>query len=370
MKAISQKTGNTDFARRKFLKGSAGLTFALAFGPLGLELVGAQAPAPNAERALGAWIKIGTDGSMLIYNPAAEMGQGTMTALPIIVAEELDADWSMIRIEHSPIEPDIYGRAGWGDRRTMMTVGSYAVRGYFTQLRIAGAQIRRVLLENAARNLQVPVAELTTEPSMVVHATSGKRISYGKIVSFARVPAQLSPGDFRLIGHPVPRHDIPEKTDGRARFAMDVHLPGMLYGMVTRSPVHNGHPVSHNEAEVQAMPGVTASVSLDHGIGLIGQSIEEVLNARKVLKIEWAKGNPAKNFDSEAALAVYAQIAGNDQAESRPISHKGDASQAMRKAVKRFQSDFLADYAYHAQMEPLNALSCPDGTTQRRGVRQ
>jgi len=355
------------YSRRTFLKtAGAGLSFAVVFGSWGVKTFSAQGSHAVRASAFGAWVKISTDGSILIYNPAAEMGQGSMTALPVILAEEMDADWSTVRIEHSPIEPDTYGLSwGRGGRGNMMTVGSRAVSGYFTKLRLAGAQIRRVLLDNVARRWNVPVAELTTEPSTVVHAASGRRITYGEIAAFAEAPSELpdidesqlkSPRDFRLIGHSVPRHDIPSKTDGSARYALDVHVPGMLYGMISRSPVHDGRPASYNEAEVHAMPGITTTVTLDYGVGVIGASVEEVIKARTALKIDWAKGAPAETFDSEASLAAYTDIAGGDRAQGRSIAQQGDAPAALRQAAKRYEADFFADHVYHAQMEPLNAV--------------
>ena len=383
--------GGSTYSRRTFLKtAGAGLSFAVVFGSWGVKTFSAQGSSRVRESAFGAWVKIGADGSILIYNPAAEMGQGSMTALPVIIAEELDADWSKVRIEHSPIEPDIYGLS-WrrGGRGNMLTVGSRSVTGYFSKLRMAGAQIRRVLLDNVAREWNVPVAELTTEPSTVVHAASGRRISYGEIAAFAEAPAELpeveesqlkSPRDFRLIGHSVPRHDIPAKTDGSARYALDVHVPGMLYGMITRSPVHDGRPASYNEAEVRAMPGITTTVELEYGIGVIGESVEAVIKARDVLNIDWAKGAPAETFDSEASLVEYAEIPGSDRAQMRSIAQQGDAQAALQQAAKRYEADFLADHVYHAQMEPLNAVASVNeagdgaevwvGTQSTSGARQ
>jgi len=361
-----------DLSRRTFVQAGAGISFAVAFGSWGVKALAGESGA-MAESAFGAWVRIDADGTILIYNPAAEMGQGSMTALPVILAEEMDADWTDVRIEYSPVEPGIYGR-GWGGGGggggTMLTVGSMAVRGYFTKLRLAGAQIRRVLLDNAAHEWGVPVSELTTEPSTVVHGPSGRRFSYGEIAAFAEVPAELpavdesqlkSPEEFRLIGHSVPRWDIPAKTDGSAQFAMDVQVPGMLYGMIVRSPVHNGRPESFNEATVRAQSGVVTTVQLDHGVGVIAESIETVLHARDVLEIEWARGAEAETFDSEAALAAYADIPDSGQVPASTISERGDAPAALREAVTRYEADFLADHVYHAQMEPLNAVASVNG---------
>jgi len=353
------------FSRRSVLKVGAGLTFAIAAGACGVRVPGEPGSDQATESAIGAWVRVSTDGSIVIYNPAAEMGQGSMTALPVIVAEEMDADWSRVRVEFSPIEPEVYGWIPWGNTNSMLTVASHTVRGYFPKLRIAGAQIRKVLLDSVADLWNVPVGELTTEPSTVVHSASGRRISYGEIAEFAKVPAQMpsvdesqlkSPARFRIIGHAVPRNDIPAKVDGSAEFAIDVQVPGMLYGMITRSPVHNGQPLSYNESEVRAMDGIVATVGLEHGIGIIAESVEAAFKARTALSVEWAKGTQAEDFDSDVSLVEYAGIPGSGQVEAKPIVQKGNVSAAFSVAARRYESDFLADHVYHAQMEPLNAV--------------
>ena len=348
-------------SRRTILKAGAGVTFAVAVGSFGSSLAGTR----SGESAIGAWVKIGTDGGILIYNPAAEMGQGSMTALPVILAEEMDADWAAVRIEHSPIEPDVYGSGGWGGQNRMLTVGSRTVRGYYTKLRLAGAQIRRVLLDAVASEWNVPVSQLTTEPSTVIHPSSGRRMSYADIAAFLEPPLQMpavdesqlkAPEDFRIIGVSVPRQDVPEKVDGSAMFSLDVQVPGMLYGMIARSPVHDGRPLSFNKAEISKMPGVVSAVELDHGIGVITDSIESAFTAKSALKIEWADGAQAENFDSAISLDKYAEIPGGDQVPAEPIFEQGDLAAGLQNAANRYVADYLADHVYHAQMEPLNAV--------------
>ena len=357
MKSIPQAS----YSRRTILKAGASVTFAVAVGPFRSTLADTQ----STELAIGAWVKIDADGEILIYSPAAEMGQGSMTALPVILAEEMDADWSSVRIEHSPIEPETYGWEAWGGESRMITVGSRTVRSYYTKLRLAGAQIRRVLLDAVAGEWNVPVSELTTDPSTVVHAKSGKRISYGDIGRFLEAPSQLpeveesqlkSPDDFRIIGVSVPRQDIPAKVDGSAEFSLDVQVPGMLYGMIDRSPVHNGRPLSFNEAEIRKMPGVVSTVELDHGIGVIADTVESAFKAKAALRIEWAKDTQAENFDSDTSLAGYAEIPGSGQVPADSIFKKGNAAEGLENSTKQYVADYLADHVYHAQMEPLNAV--------------
>src|SRR2546426_9119899 len=222
---------NAPLSRRQVMIGAAGLSFAVALG----RRAGAATLAPERTgKALSPWVSIAGDGTITIMSPATEMGQGSMTSLPLIIAEELDADWSRVRIVPAPPIDRIYGNPGFGGM--MYTAGSNAVTSYYRPLRILGAQVRRVLLDNAARKLGVPVEELTTEPSMVVHAKSGRRLSYGDIVAFAEVPAkapEIKPeqlkksADFRLIGKDVMRVELPRKVNGTATYGIDVQVPGM-----------------------------------------------------------------------------------------------------------------------------------------------
>src|ERR1700730_1647269 len=213
----SAKTG---LSRRGFMIGIAGLTFAVAVGHERFAHAATDAP-DVAGTPFNPWVSIAPSGEISIMAPATEMGNGSLTSLPLILAEELDADWSKVVIVPAPPIDKIYGNpALWG---VMLTAHSLSVQGYFTPLRTFGAQVRAVLRDNVARQWNVPVAELSTQPSVVVHAKSGRRISYGEIVAFAKIPA-IAPdiksaalkksGDFRLIGHDVMRVELPTKVNG------------------------------------------------------------------------------------------------------------------------------------------------------------
>src|SRR6267142_5945927 len=221
-KHISMKA---TLSRRQVMTGALGLSFALALdNPLDNPL--ARAATFASERtgeALSPWISIAPDGTITIMSAATEMGQGSMTSLPLIIAEELDADWSKVRIVPAPPIEAIYGNPGF--QGMMYTAGSNAVTSYYRPLRTFGAQVRRVLLDNAARKLGVPVEELTTEPSVVIHAKSGRKLSYGDIAAIAEVPAKApeikpeqlkKPTEFRLIGKDVMRIELPSKVNGTA----------------------------------------------------------------------------------------------------------------------------------------------------------
>src|SRR5204863_3600174 len=192
--------------------GAAGLSFSFALS--GVVARAAIVASERTGKTLSPWVSIAPDGSITILSAATEMGQGSMTSLPLILAEELDADWSKVRVVPAPTIEAVYGNPGFGGM--MYTAGSNAVRSYYRPLRMFGAQVRRVLIDNAAKKLGVPAEELTTEPSVVVHAKSGRKLSYGDIAAFAEVPdtapevkpeALKKPSEFRLIGKDVPRVD-------------------------------------------------------------------------------------------------------------------------------------------------------------------
>ncbi|MDH3437554.1 MAG: molybdopterin-dependent oxidoreductase, partial [Betaproteobacteria bacterium] len=372
----SIETNTPRLTRRSFLGGAAGLTFAVALGPKGFVLI-SPAHAAARENQIGAWVRIMPDNQITIVTPAAEMGQGSMTGVPIALAEELDADWDKVTLEMAPAEPEVYGYVSWGGRKSMGIYGSRAVMMYFDQMRIAGAQVRKVLLDAAAEKWGVDSAELTTEPSVVVHKASGRHMSYGEIAAFAETPstmpevtkADLKPkSEFRLIGKAVPRRDIPAKVNGSAQYSIDVRLPGMVYASTVHSPVQLGRPQRWNDDEIRSMKGVIDVVPLEHGVAVVAESFEQVLAARKALEVVWAEGALAQGYDSDAALmSSYETIAGDGNAVSETVGGKGDVEAAFANAAKVYKASFRSDYGYHAQMEPLNAVArfnANDGTLE------
>ena len=277
-------------SRRQVMIGAAGLSFALALGGrTDAAVIGTE----RAGKAMSSWVSIAPDGTITIMSAATEMGQGSMTSLPLIIAEELDADWSKVKIVPAPVNEQIYGNPGFGGM--MYTAGSNAVRSYYQNLRLFGAQARRVLLDNAAKELGVPVDELTTEPSIVVHAKSGRKLTYGEIAAFAEIPAQApqirpedlkKPANFRLITKDVMRAELPHKVNGSAKYAIDVQVPGMLYGAVLRAPVEGAAPEKFDEAKVMAIKGVVKAVKLPYGVGVVAETPWAAFAARRVIEAE------------------------------------------------------------------------------------
>ena len=345
-----------EMTRREFLKTGVGLTFAFTF----------SGPSLASERpvAVGAWVRISPDGTVTILSTGAEMGQGSMTSLPLILAEEMDADWSKVKIEFAPADAALYGYT-FQNSKQMAIVGSRAVMYYYNDLRMAGAQVRKALIQNAAETWGVDAKSLRTEPGFVVG--SGRRISYGEIAAGPKgLPATLpavdrselkDPKQFRLIGKPVPRRDTPLKVSGKAQYAIDVQLPGMVYATAKHSPVHGGSPESWNEERVKSMKGVLRTVRLPDGVAIIADTLPHALAARQALEVKWTKG-AAAGFDSEAALEKgYEKVHSDPDAKTQVLDMKGDAKAAFSAAAKTYTAEFRSDYGYHAQMEPLNAVA-------------
>jgi isoquinoline 1-oxidoreductase beta subunit len=353
----------TKLSRRQVMIGAAGLTFAIAAsGRAGAAVLAAE----RAGTAVNPWVSIATDGTVTIMSAATEMGQGSMTSLPLIIAEELDADWTKVKIVPAPVNEKIYGNPGFGGM--MYTAGSNAVTSYYVPLRTMGAQVRRVLLDNAARKWGVPVEELTTEPSVVVHAKSGRRLSYGDLAAFAEVPAkapEIKPEqlkktpDFRLIGKDVMRIELPQKVNGSAQYGIDIQVPGMLYGTVLRAPVEGSVPDKIDDAKAKAVQGVTAIIRLPHGVGVVAETAWAAFKARQALigSVTWTRTGVAWGFDSDKGHDAFAADAKNLSQPARDWSAQGNARGAFQNAASTIAGEYRCDYAYHAQMEPLNAVA-------------
>jgi isoquinoline 1-oxidoreductase subunit beta len=357
----------TGFSRRGFMIGIAGLTFAVTVGS---EKSGSAATeAPEGEvvgTPFNPWVSIAPSGEISIMAPATEMGQGSLTSLPLILADELDADWSKVVCVPAPPDNKIYGNPAMF--HVMLTAHSLSVQGYFTPLRIFGAQVRAVLLENVAKHWNVPSAELSTEPSVVVHAKSGRRIGYGEIVAFAAIPAvapDIKPeslkksGDFRLIGHDVMRVELPTKVNGSAKYAIDLEVPGMIYGAVVRSPVLGGAPDTIDDTATKAVAGVIDIVRLPYGAGVLAETPWAAFNAKSALEpgVTWLHTGKAWGFDSNKGLDAFAADARDLNKPTVEWYKQGDAEAALGAAATRIEAEYRNHYVYHAQMEPLNAIA-------------
>ena len=369
-----------DLSRRSVIAGLGGMAFCMAVGNDRVHLMSQAQANALANAPITPWVRIAPDGRITILSAGAEMGQGSMTSLPLILAEEMDADWSNVAIEWAPPDAKVYGyKDPFGTENLMWIVGSRAVQLYFTQLRMAGAQVRKVLIANAAQKWGVDAETLKTEPSVVINPANGARMSYGEIAAFGTIPPTLPTVDpkelrerknFRLIGKAVPRRDIPSKVNGTAQYAIDVTLPGMLYASSLHSPVHSAQPgiwdpgkqdqsgaapESWNDAQVKAMRGVIAIVPLANGLAVVADHFAAAKAGRDALKVTWRKAK-AEGFNSDRALEDYVKVHADPNAQAVKLEQKGDVTAAFATAAKTYHAEFRSDYAYHAQMEPLNAV--------------
>src|SRR2546427_3969834 len=367
---MTTHTLHSGITRRQFMVGAAGFTFTvLVDGCAALrteERGGAALGTAPADGSLkvNAWASLSTDGTIYIANPAVEMGQGSQTAIPLIIAEEMDADWSRVVIVPAAPDDKVYGNPGF--RGLMYTAGSATVTGYWDVARTFGAQVRRVMMENAARLWNVPLAELSTEPSAVVHAKSGRRLGYGEIAAFARIPATApaikpeelkQPGQYRMIGKDVMRVELPSKVDGRAQYSIDVQLPGMLYGAVLRGPVEGSAPLAIDDSRSRAIPGVVSIVRMPFGVGVIAEMTWASISGSVALEVTWDRRAIAYSHASTRAPAIYSAAARDLTRSGKPWDSAGDAPAAMQKAAKIYEAEYICDYTYHAQMEPLNSVA-------------
>jgi isoquinoline 1-oxidoreductase subunit beta len=359
-------------SRRSFMVtvGSTGL--GIAFGSLPAGAFGADPVlAGSGGYQPNAWVVLAADDTVTIVSAASEMGQGVMTSLPLLIAEEMDADWSKVRIVQAPADAKNYGNPGFGG--AMLTGGSRSTPGYYDKLRLVGAQTRQVVLATAAGMLNVPIAELSTAPNQVVHKKSGRTLSYGDVAKLGKLPDvlplatndDLKPADqWRYIGNAsMTRIDVPSKVNGSAKFGADVQLPNMLFGAVLRTPVQGEKPETIDDAAAKAVKGVLQIVALPYGVGIIAESVQAAVKAKQLLNVTWSTTAKARSYTSDKLLQEYRSIS-RDMAQPGATVHRtGDASAAIAGAVKVISVDYLADHVYHAPLETMNATALVKGDT-------
>lgn len=355
--------------RRGFLQGVGGLTFAIGAGGM---LRAVAQTSGNDELAPNLWVNIGADDTITIQFGGTELGQGTMTALPLVLAEELDADWDRVRVEQVATHDPDYGNPRafrYLGEGILYTAGSQTLRGYYEAMRQAGAQARKVLLDAAASEWGVAASELETEPSVVVHPGSGRRMSYGEIASFAEAPENIEPVDesefkdrseYRYVGTDVLRIDVEAKSDGSAVFGIDVQVPGMVYASVLRAPVEGERPLTVESAAALAIPGVLEIVEMPWGVAVVAETVEASLAGKDALDVSWSHESRFREVDSDAVLAEYEAYARDTaySTDDTPLwQDVGDIDAALAGADRVIEATYVTDAAYHAQMEPMNATA-------------
>ena len=343
--------------RRSFLKtGAAGAT-GLVIGfylPGRLEaLAGPVATIPPA--SLNAWMLISTADVVTIMIDKSEMGQGILTALCMIAAEELDCDWKKIRTEFAPAAKEYFNPA-FGMQGTG---GSSSVRSSWDPMRKAGAAARDMLLQAAAAEWKVDKSACRTENGIIYHDASKKSVTYGAVANAASklpVPQDVplkDPKNYRIIGKPTKRLDTPEKVDGRAQFGIDVREPAMLYAVVARCPVFGGKVASFDATKAKAVPGVKTVVEISRGIAVVADNTWAAMQGRRALDVKWDEG-PNAGTNSENISKLFMDQMSKPGAEARK---EGDAASALGGAAQKIEAVYEVPYLAHATMEPMNCTA-------------
>ncbi|HKV52311.1 MAG TPA: xanthine dehydrogenase family protein molybdopterin-binding subunit [Gemmatimonadaceae bacterium] len=343
----------TTVTRRDFLRSSAGAGAGL--------LIALYLPSPDRLTKLGkrpgdaglspnAWLVIGTDDTVTVYFDKSEMGQGVMTALPMILADELDADWHQVRVEQAPVTAAFitlrHGRLSTG--------GSTSVRTSWDPMRTAGAAAREMLVAAAAAQWGVDVSACHTESGKVLHAASGKSVTYGQVAAAAgklQVPAQprlKETAEFRIIGTRAKRVDTPAKTNGTAGFGIDTRQPGMLVAVVKRCPVFGGKVASFDAAKAKAVPGVRQVVQISSGVAVVADGYWPAYKGRDALTVQWDLG-PNATLDSAGIWKMF------EDRLAQPLAVVRDTGNvAAADPDKTVEAEYRLPYLAHATMEPMN----------------
>ena len=341
-------------SRRAFVKTATTVTGGLLLGfhiPSNSKMRPYE-PYADTGAEINAWLSIDVDDTITIKVAQAEMGQGVFSSLPMIIAEELEADWRNVQVEYADVnrsvrEDKIYKR--------MSTGGSYAVRGSREYLQRAGAEARQRLIKAAAEKWLVGQDECYADYGKIVHRGSGRSTNYGAIaadaakVSVANVRIK-TPEEFNLIGLPTPRLDVPSKTDGSAIFGIDVRLPGMVYAAVIHCPVLGGEVRSLRYNAVRNRPGVIKAVRLKNSVAIVAEHYWQAKTAVEAMPVQWNLGPGSKSYSETFRREYIAEL----QEDGNILVESGDVAKAMDEAEKSFESDYVVPYLAHACMEPLN----------------
>lgn len=343
-------------SRRHFLKTSAviGGGLVVAFVIPGAKRFASAAPAAAGASgfAPNAFLRVGNDDSITVLIAHSEMGQGIWTALPMLIAEELDADWSKVRVEHAPAAP-AYAHAVFG---MQMTGGSSSTWSEFERYRQAGAAARNMLLQAAAARTNLPIEQLRTENGEVI--AGAERLRYGALADEAGKltppdPKSLilkDPAQWKFIGKATRRLDTPEKVTGRAQFGMDVQFPGLLTAVVARAPVFGAKVKSFDAAAAKSIPGVRNVVQVPSGVAVVADHYWAAKLGRDALSVDWDLGDGA-SLDSAAMQEELARLAATP---GMPAAQAGDVTAALPTAAKTVAAVYAVPYLAHAPMEPLN----------------
>ncbi|MCB1785681.1 MAG: xanthine dehydrogenase family protein molybdopterin-binding subunit [Chromatiaceae bacterium] len=351
------KTGPVKISRRDFLIGTASAGAGLSIG-LFLPLVDADARAEGATREVNAWVVIEPDDRVIIRIARSEMGQGTLTGLAQLVAEELECDWSKVSTEYPTPGQSLARNRVWG---SFATGGSRGIRGSHQYVREGGALARTLLIEAAAEAWDVPVEECSVVAGIITHAPTGRTTRYGAVAAAAAklvppVSVELKdPKDWTIAGKPLKRLDTADKLTGRQVFAADLQLPGMLNATIKACPVFGGRLGGFDEAAVRKMPGVRAVVRVDDdAVAVVADTWWQAKTALDALPITWVEG-PNATVDDESIARML--VEGLDAAEAFIGNQAGDVDAAFAGAAQTVEAVYSYPFQHHATMEPMTATA-------------
>jgi isoquinoline 1-oxidoreductase beta subunit len=346
-----------NLSRRGFLKAgiSAGGGLLLGFRvPSSGRL--ARAASEAAQTKLNSWVRIARDGTVTIIVGQSEMGQGIMTSIPMIIADELEAEWAKVRTEPAPADP-AYGDPMRGGEQS--TNGSRSIRNMLTLWRRAGAAAREMLVFAAAKQWDVSPDDCVAEQNAVIHRPSGRKLGYGELAARAaelpvpKEPKLKSPEQFRFIGKAVARVDTPDKVTGRGIYGIDVKVPGLLVANVQRCPVFGGKVASFDATKAKAVKGVRDVVQVSSGVAVVANSYWAAKKGREALKITWDEG-PNAQLTSAEITRLYREAA----KQPGPVARKeGDAAGVLTGAAKTLDAVYEVPFLAHATMEPMNCTA-------------
>jgi isoquinoline 1-oxidoreductase beta subunit len=312
--------------------------------------------------APNAFVRIGRDGQVTLIMHKVEMGQGTYTSMPMLLAEELEVDLSQVRLEHAPPSDELYAEPLFGVQETG---GSTSVRGNWEPLRHAGATARSLLVAAAAQTWKVDANSCHAARGEVIHVPTGRRLSYGALVDKAaalplprNVPLK-DPKDFKLIGTPAKRLDAPDKVNGTAQFGIDVKVPGMKVATVAACPVFGGKLASVSDSKAKAIKGVLQVVRLDDAVAVVADHMWAAKRGLAALDIRWDEGPNAKLSTAD----IVQQLAAASQRSGVVARREGDSAKAMANAAQSVEAVYEVPFLAHATMEPVNCTAHvrPDG---------
>lgn len=349
------------FSRRGFLQTSAAFSGGLM---VGIVLPAGPAQAAATLHTPSAWVHIADDNTITLISARAEMGQGVYTSMPMLIAEELNIDIQKVKVAHAP-PGKVYGNALiFG---LQLTGGSTSVREGYDKLRLAGAQVREMLVAAAANRWGVDAATLKAENG-VVTGPKGRKATYGQLADDAsripppEKPAMKDPSQYRIVGKRTTRLDTPAKVNGSATFAIDVKMPGMVYASLEQCPVQGGKVRSFDAAKAKASPGVVAVVQIPDGIAVVADTYWHAVKGREALSIVWDEG-PNANLNTQAMFdGTRAALASG---KPIPLKKQGDADGIIASAAKVVRGEYMTQMLAHAPMEPMNYTALFEGDRMR-----